>query len=71
MPHSLPRALLLGLALAGPAAYGESRDDAPARADIFDVIDWPGIFGVTPTPLPVAFRETFLDPVYARIQLEF
>lgn len=37
----------------------------------FEVIDWPGIFGVKATPLDAAMRETFTDPVYSKIVLEF
>lgn len=39
--------------------------------ELFEVIDWPRIFGVPPTPLAAALRETFRDPQYARIELEF
>ena len=39
--------------------------------EVFDVIDWPGIFGVEPTPLEQAFDETFNDPRYADVVLEF
>jgi nucleoside-diphosphate-sugar epimerase len=39
--------------------------------DMFEVIDWPGIFGVKATPLAVALRETFQDPVYSTVVLEF
>ncbi len=39
--------------------------------DVFEVIDWPGIFGVKPTPLSEALRETFLDPTYSGVVLEF
>jgi nucleoside-diphosphate-sugar epimerase len=39
--------------------------------DIFDVIDWPGIFEVTATPLQEALRITFCDPVYAQMVLDF
>ncbi|NWH07418.1 MAG: NAD(P)-dependent oxidoreductase [Alphaproteobacteria bacterium] len=44
---------------------------ALATPDVFEVIDWPGIFGVTPTPLREAIRRTFRDPVYSAIVLEF
>ena len=37
----------------------------------FDVIDWPGIFGVEQTPLDRAFDETFNDPRYGDVVLEF
>jgi hypothetical protein len=39
--------------------------------DEFEVIDWPGIFGVRATRLRDAVMETFRDPRYAAIALEF
>jgi nucleoside-diphosphate-sugar epimerase len=39
--------------------------------DEFEVIDWPGIFGVRSTPFAQAIDETFNDPVYGKIALEF
>jgi uncharacterized protein YbjT (DUF2867 family) len=39
--------------------------------DEFDVIDWPGIFGVAPTPLAAAVQETFNDVRYGNVVLEF
>jgi nucleoside-diphosphate-sugar epimerase len=39
--------------------------------DVFEVIDWPGIFRVRATPLKDAMFETFRDPRYASISLEF
>lgn len=39
--------------------------------DEFEVIDWPGIFGVRSTPFAEALDETFNDPVYSKIALEF
>lgn len=39
--------------------------------DEFDIIDWPDIFGVTPHTLAAALEETFQDPIYANIKLEF
>jgi nucleoside-diphosphate-sugar epimerase len=39
--------------------------------EVFPVIDWPQIFGVEETPLEDALRETFLDPRYSRIVLDF
>jgi len=39
--------------------------------DEFEVIDWPGIFGVRSTPFAEAIDETFNDPVYGKIALEF
>jgi nucleoside-diphosphate-sugar epimerase len=45
--------------------------DALAKPDLFEVIDWPGIFGVKATPLHSALEETFQDPDYSKIVLDF
>lgn len=39
--------------------------------DVFEVIDWPSIFGVKATPLRTALTETFQHPTYSKITLEF
>jgi hypothetical protein len=39
--------------------------------DVFDLIDWPTIFGVTPTPLQEALNITFCDPTYSKVVLDF
>lgn len=39
--------------------------------EVFPVIDWPAIFGVPETPLEDALAETFLDPRYSQIVLDF
>ncbi|GGD04801.1 NAD-dependent epimerase/dehydratase family protein [Halopseudomonas salina] len=39
--------------------------------DEFEVIDWPAIFGVQCTPFAEAINETFNDPRYSHIALEF
>jgi nucleoside-diphosphate-sugar epimerase len=39
--------------------------------DEFEVIDWWNIFSVKSTPFEVALRETFCDPVYSKIALQF
>jgi nucleoside-diphosphate-sugar epimerase len=39
--------------------------------DEFEVIDWPAIFGVSPTSFAIAIRETFTDSTYANVVLEF
>ena len=44
---------------------------ALATPEVFEVIDWPGIFGVRATPLREAILETFRDPRYAAVALEF
>jgi len=45
--------------------------EALVTPDVFEVIDWPGIFAVQPTPLRDALEETFRHPVHAKIVLEF
>ena len=44
---------------------------ALATPDVFEVIDWPLIFGVQSTPLREALEETFRHPVYSRVSLQF
>jgi hypothetical protein len=39
--------------------------------DEFEVIDWPGIFGVRYTPFARAVNETFNHPRYGSVVLEF
>ncbi|MGE0409774.1 MAG: NAD-dependent epimerase/dehydratase family protein [Amphiplicatus sp.] len=39
--------------------------------DVFDVIDWPAIFGVKATPLRAALAETYNHPRYSKVFLEF
>jgi nucleoside-diphosphate-sugar epimerase len=39
--------------------------------DEFEVIDWPEIFGVQSTPFSRAIDETFNDPTYSKVHLEF
>jgi nucleoside-diphosphate-sugar epimerase len=39
--------------------------------DEFEVIDWPGIFNVPQTPFRDAISETFNDPLYGGVELEF
>lgn len=44
---------------------------ALSAKDEFEVIDWPGIFGVPYTPFAKAIDETFNDPTYGKVVLEF
>lgn len=39
--------------------------------DEFEVINWPEIFAVKETPFAKAIHETFNDPVYSKVILEF
>jgi nucleoside-diphosphate-sugar epimerase len=45
--------------------------EALVTPDVFEVIDWPSIFGVRATPLKEALEETFQHPVYSKVVLEF
>lgn len=45
--------------------------EALVTPDIFEVIDWPGVFGVRSTPLREALFSTFRDPEYSRVVLDF
>jgi len=44
---------------------------ALVAGDIFEVIDWPHIFNVKPTPFEKAIEETFTHPIYSKVVLEF
>jgi nucleoside-diphosphate-sugar epimerase len=44
---------------------------ALSAKDEFEVIDWPGIFGIPRTAFRDAVEETFNDPRYGRVVLEF
>jgi nucleoside-diphosphate-sugar epimerase len=39
--------------------------------DVFEVIDWPRIFGVQATPLREALDVTFNHPIYSKVELAF
>ena len=56
-----------------PIADPESAQQLAALVgkDEFEVIDWPKIFGVTTTPFAQAIDETFNDPTYSQVVLEF
>lgn len=45
--------------------------EALVTPDVFEVIDWPDIFGVKATPLGTALWQTFQDAEYSNIVLEF
>ncbi len=51
--------------------FTEKQLAALVTPDVFEVIDWPGIFGVAATPLQAALDETFRHPVYSKIALQF
>jgi len=45
--------------------------EALVTPDEFEIIDWPGIFGVQPTDLETALEQTFNDDRYADVVLRF
>jgi nucleoside-diphosphate-sugar epimerase len=45
--------------------------EALVTGELFEVIDWPAIFGVQATPLCSALEQTFQHPEYSKIVLEF
>ena len=51
--------------------FTASQLKALTARDEFEVIDWPGIFHVKPTPFASAISETFNDPHYSKVALEF
>ena len=72
IPYGLFRALLAAYAVIDRnPPFTTSQLEALVTPDVFDVIDWPGIFGVPATPLREALEITFLDPHYSSITLEF
>ena len=44
---------------------------ALTAGDEFEIIDWPAIFQVKSTPFTAAVEETFNDPRYSKVELEF
>lgn len=72
IPYGLFRLLLQGYALADRNPPFTIRQlEALVTPDSFEIIDWPGIFGVRATPLDEALHATFNDPTYSGVVLEF
>jgi nucleoside-diphosphate-sugar epimerase len=72
VPYSLFSALLQVNALFDRnPAFTVGQLKALVTPDVFEVIDWPGIFGVRATPLQQALITTFRDPVYSQVALDF
>jgi nucleoside-diphosphate-sugar epimerase len=72
VPYSLFKALLKLNALVDknpPFTVGQL--EALVTPDVFEVIDWPGIFCVRATPLQQALDTTFRDPMYSQVTLDF
>src|SRR5262249_42381077 len=72
IPYGLFRVMLKAYNLVDKDPPFTSKQlEALVTPDLFEVIDWPRIFGVNPTPLTEALRETYLNPKYSNIVLEF
>ncbi len=72
IPYGLFRLLLSVWALFDKdPPFTTQQLEALVAKDEFEVIDWPGIFGVQCTPFADAIDETFNHPVYSKVVLEF
>jgi nucleoside-diphosphate-sugar epimerase len=72
IPYGVFRALLKTNAVFDKnPAFTSKQLEALVTPDVFEVIDWPGIFGVRATPLQEALEKTFRDPVYSKVVLDF
>lgn len=72
VPYRLFALMLRSYALVSSnPPFTEKQLRALVTPDIFEVIDWPAIFGVRATPLDQALAETFGHPVYSKIALQF
>ncbi|MBB5342461.1 NAD-dependent epimerase/dehydratase family protein [Tunturibacter empetritectus] len=72
IPYSLFWSLLaLNALFDRNPAFTVGQLKALVTPDVFEVIDWPSIFGVQATPLDEALKITFCDPVYSHITLDF
>ena len=52
-------------------AFTTKQLEALITPDVFEVIDWPGIFDVHATPLQEALDQTFRDATYSQVVLHF
>ena len=72
IPYALFWTLLATYALVDKnPPFTTSQLKALVTPDVFEVIDWPSIFSVRATPLREALEQTFLDPIYSQVTLEF
>jgi nucleoside-diphosphate-sugar epimerase len=72
VPYSVVWLMLRSLeALRVKAPFTSQQLKALTISDVVEAADWPTIFGVRPTPLRQALKETFQHPVYSKIALEF
>ncbi|MFN5220454.1 MAG: NAD-dependent epimerase/dehydratase family protein [Cyanobacteriota bacterium] len=52
-------------------AFTTDQLKALTAGDEFELIDWPGIFGVRPTPLAEALKITYRDPRFSDVVIPF
>ena len=72
IPYGLFRVLLATYALFDRNPPFTTRQLAAlVIPEVFEVVDWPGAFNVRSTPLREAMFETFRDPGYSGVTLEF
>jgi nucleoside-diphosphate-sugar epimerase len=72
IPYRLFWSLLLTYGLVDRnAPFTTEQLKALTTPELFEVIDWPRIFHVSPTPLTSALAETFSHPKFSNIVLEF
>jgi nucleoside-diphosphate-sugar epimerase len=72
VPYSLFWAVLkLNALFDRNPAFTVKQLEALVTPDLFEVIDWPSIFGIRATALQQALNITFRDPVYSKVVLAF
>jgi nucleoside-diphosphate-sugar epimerase len=72
IPYALFRLMLQANALVDKdPAFTAKQLEALVTPDVFEVTDWPSIFGVRATPLKEALETTFRDPAYSGVALDF
>lgn len=72
IPYPLFRVLLQAYAVFDhDPPFTTKQLEALVTPDVFEVIDWPKIFNVAPTPLAQALNETFQDATFSRVVLEY
>jgi nucleoside-diphosphate-sugar epimerase len=72
IPYSVFHLILQAYALVNnDPPFTTKQLKALATPDVFEVTDWPKIFGVQSTPLVNAMQETFCDPRFSSVALEF
>jgi nucleoside-diphosphate-sugar epimerase len=72
IPHGLFKALLdVWSKFDTNPPFTSAQLAALTAGDEFEVIDWPGMFGLRATPFLDAVREAYCDPKYSSVALQF